>query len=535
MKTQGVMILIIFISLVSIIILLRRPVEYSDFLRIHEKQNIQIKSTNYNYANYNDPYLDRQWGYFTVGANLAHANDVNGTNKLSPSNPIVVAVIDSGVDYTHPDLANNYLHGGYDFINNDNDPMDDNGHGTHCAGIIAAEANNSIGISGIAPCAKIIAYKVIDASGYAYIDDFTRDLSLAFHHILTYHHPAINGTHGVDVISMSLGALWLSSIYETSLINNISAAVTAGITVLAAAGNYGDYLPGWVLYPAAYSDVIAISATDIFQGRASYSSYGSEVEYAAPGGDFEEGFLFYPLDVGILSTYPGNKYKLMSGTSMAAPMAAGIVALLLGNGTSPSSIKNELTARAKPLGSPIPNDYFGYGLCRICPNNWDYNAWFDKYYGESIFLQQISFLLFLFGDMILPQPSINPIIIIAIACSIAVGIILPLYLYNRFKVKEEQKSFETPVKRIEIPHKLEKKYEKDDMIREIKIKIQNLKNKYKNLQYKLKNYNLLKENGNISYIAFLVYKHEIETELTYLKKQITDLNLFCKNLRNKVK
>lgn len=423
MKRCGVLFLIpLILSIYSINAYALGSIDYASILRSPykntAKNEVQINSGEYNYANYTDPYLGQQWAYFTVGANLAHAKGINGTNLTNPDNPIVVAILDTGVDYNHSDLAANYLSGGYDFVNNDNDPMDDNGHGTHCAGIIAAVANNSIGICGIAPCAKIMAYKILDRTGSAYINDFTRNLSLAINHILTYHNPKYNTTHGVDVISMSVGAFFMYEPYYTELKNNISAAVSAGITVLAAAGNYGI---GFVCVPAAISDVIAISATDLLQKRASYSSYGTEIDYAAPGGDYTTGFLFFSISIGILSTYLGNSYKEMMGTSMATPMAAGVVALLLGNGTRPSEIRNNLTALAKDLGSPGWDQYYGYGLVQIIPNSWDYNAWFHKNYDDDILNIQISFLVSFFWDTLFPPNLITPIIV---GSSIAGGVIV---------------------------------------------------------------------------------------------------------------
>jgi subtilisin family serine protease len=385
----------------------------------HNKHNIQSLVTPrdspkvlVNAFNYNDTYINKQWGLFTVGANLAHQIGINGTNRSSPANPIIVAILDTGVDYNHPDLKDNYLTGaGYDYIDNDNDPMDENGHGTHCAGIIAAGMND-IGICGIAPFAKIIAFRVLDANG----EGPTANLVAAINDILLYYNPQNNITHGVDIISMSLGASDISEPTKSNLQTAINNAVASRIIVLAASGNE-DTTP--ILYPARFQNSIAIGAVSIFQERASYSNYGPMLNFTAPGGDWYLGIV----KVGILSTIPNNGYAYYCGTSMATPMAAGVVALLLSNYTKPNEVIGNLTERAKDLGSENWDQYYGNGLVRIIPNDWDYNTWFHTNYDMEILLT----LLIMFSDIFLPTPQLDMTTLLIIGSITIFFVVIAIY------------------------------------------------------------------------------------------------------------
>ncbi|WP_128694680.1 S8 family serine peptidase [Methanoculleus taiwanensis] len=262
------------------------------------------------------------WGIERVGAPTVHeAVDGDGVR---------VAVLDTGIDYTHPDLEGNYR-GGYDFVNDDADPMDDNGHGTHCAGIIAAERDES-GIIGVAPKADLYAVKVLSSGGGGYISDVVSGIEWAIE-------------NDIQIISMSLG----SNSDSYALRSACDAAYEAGIVLVGAAGNDGRY-SGYgdtVDYPARYGSVIAVSAIDENNQRASWSSTGPAVELAAPG-------------VGIYSTYPDG-YRSVSGTSMACPHVAGVAALVLaahpdlGN----TEVRELLTTTATDLGRSA---WYGYGL-----------------------------------------------------------------------------------------------------------------------------------------------------------------------------
>jgi len=272
------------------------------------------------------------WGITRINAVSAQTGGFTGTG-------IKVAVLDTGTDYTHPDLKANYL-GGYDFVNRDNDPMDDHSHGTHVAGTVAA-ASNGFGVLGAAPQAGLYSVKVADSSGYCSYSNIIAGINWAV-------------DNNADVITMSLGGTSSSSTLQSACDN----AYSKGVVLVGAAGNSG----GAVIYPAAYSSVIAVSAVDSTNTRASWSCYGPQIEFAAPG-------------VSIKSTMPGGLYGFKSGTSMATPHVTGAVALLMSTdaaGTSydankngkwdPAEVRSRLQKTATDLGATGKDNYYGYGL-----------------------------------------------------------------------------------------------------------------------------------------------------------------------------
>lgn len=222
------------------------------------------------------------WGVDRIDAECAHAQGVVGTG-------VKVAVVDTGIDLQHPDLV---VKGGRNMINPRKSYTDDNGHGTHVAGIIAA-LNNQIGVVGVAPGASLYAVKVLSASGSGWTSDIMAGVDWCI-------------DNNMDVVNMSLGGGAYSATFQ-ALCNE---AFAAGIYIVAAAGNES----GAVSYPAAYDNVIGVSATNSSDGFASFSNFGVGVDIAAPG-------------VYIYSTYKGGGYATMSGTSMAAPHVAGTLAL----------------------------------------------------------------------------------------------------------------------------------------------------------------------------------------------------------------
>ena len=256
--------------------------------------------------------------------------------KGSPA--VTVAVIDSGVDYTHPDLAANYA-GGDDFVFFDGDPMDDHGHGTHVAGTIAAAMNNATGspveeeegVTGVAPNARIRAYKVCRSNGTC--DDFAIQQAIV---------RAI--ADGANVINMSLG----SSEYSQSLDDAVQEAWNAGLVVVAAAGNEGTTVP---FYPAALNNVISVAAFDEDHRRPAFSNYGNWVDISAPGNVIISA---ERLAACAASTTPGRTgcYSRKSGTSMASPHAAGAAALVWSRSdvTSNSQVVEILLASADRMG-----------------------------------------------------------------------------------------------------------------------------------------------------------------------------------------
>lgn len=272
------------------------------------------------------------WGIARIDATAAQSAGVTG-------NGIKVAVLDTGIDYNHPDLKANYL-GGYDFVNADNDPMDDHSHGTHVAGTVAA-LSNDIGVLGAAPQAGLYAVKVADSSG-----------SCSYSNIIAGINWAVN--NNANVITMSIGGTASSSTLQNACNN----AYNNGVVLVGAAGNSG----GAVIYPAAYYSVIAVSATDSTNTKTSWSCYGPQVEFAAPGSS-------------IKSTMPDGLYGYKSGTSMATPHVTGAVALLMstdiagtvhdtnGNGKwDPAEVRLRLQSTATDLGASGRDNYYGYGL-----------------------------------------------------------------------------------------------------------------------------------------------------------------------------
>jgi len=255
---------------------------------------------------------------------------------------VKVGIIDTGIDATHPDLVGN-IKGGVSEVSYTTSWKDDNGHGSHVAGIVGA-VDNAIGVVGVAPNVDLYAIKVLDRRGSGYISDIITGLSWAV-------------TNHMDVVNMSLGTSSYSSAFETA-VNN---AAAAGVAEVCAAGNSGPS-GNTVEYPGKFAKVIAVAATDSNNAIASFSSRGSEVDIAAPG-------------VSIYSTYKGGGYQTLSGTSMATPHVAGVAALVIstpvgawdtnGDGRwQPAEVQTKLQARAQDLGAAGRDDLFGYGLVR---------------------------------------------------------------------------------------------------------------------------------------------------------------------------
>ena len=269
----------------------------------------------------NDPYWNLQWGPQKIEADWAWNTTVG-----DPS--VLVAVVDTGIDYTHPDLAANYVALGYDWVNMDADPWDDHGHGTHCAGIIAAAINNNVGIAGLAQV-RIMAEKVLNNAGGGYWDWIANGI--------------INATDsGADIISMSLGGYSDSELVHEA----VRYAYDAGVLVIAAAGNDNTNMK---LYPAGYDEVIAVAATDQYDSKASFSNWGEWIELAAPG-------------VSIHSTVPWG-YESWSGTSMATPHVSGVAALVWSRYPNKTRdwVRLWLRYTANDLGDPGFDVYYGYG------------------------------------------------------------------------------------------------------------------------------------------------------------------------------
>ncbi len=292
------------------------------------------------------------WGIARIGAPQVWL----GIPGLTPPNMgegVKVAVIDTGIDYTHPDLAANYVMG-YDFVSEDWDPRDDNGHGTHVAGTIAAlddgpnyGGGNTAGISVVGTGPKISLYiaKSLNSNGVGATSDIVAALNMA-------------AKYKVQVVNMSFGSFFSSRTLKRACDN----AYAAGVLLVAAAGN--ESLSS-LSYPARYPSVIAVGATNSANTRAYFSNYGSGMELSAPG-------------VGVLSTLPMYSvqlnqptsggyqqiYDYLSGTSMASPHVVGAAALVWAAHPTWTNVqvRQRLTATATDLGAPGWDKYYGYGL-----------------------------------------------------------------------------------------------------------------------------------------------------------------------------
>ncbi|MBA4371132.1 MAG: peptidase S8 [Coriobacteriaceae bacterium] len=273
------------------------------------------------------------WGVRRVGADVVW--------PANTADPVKVAVVDTGIQPDHPDLVGN-VKDGMSAVSYTTKWADDNGHGTHVAGTIAA-VDNSIGVIGVAPAADLYAVKVLDRRGSGWLSDIIEGLQWS----------AVNG---MDVVNLSLG----TSVYSASFDAAVQNTIDSGVVVVAAAGNSG---PGenTVGYPAAFPNVIAVAATDSSDNVAWFSSRGPQVTIAAPG-------------VSVYSTYKGSAYQTLSGTSMASPHVAGAVALTLNtapgawdidsDGWDPAEVRAKLIAGAEDLGPAGFDTAFGYGLVR---------------------------------------------------------------------------------------------------------------------------------------------------------------------------
>lgn len=269
------------------------------------------------------------WGIDRIGSRLVNA--VGNTGK-----GIRIGILDTGVDYTHPDLSNNYK-GGYNFVDNNTDARDDNGHGTHVAGIVAAE-DNDIGVVGVAPDAYIYSVRVLDFAATGTASDITAGLEWCL-------------DNNMQIVNMSLGSCQDSISVERA----IDVLYNNGILLIAAAGNSGNGIGTGdsIDNPARYNSVMAVGATDINDNRASFSSTGPKLEISAPGKD-------------IYSLLPGNKYASLSGTSMASPHVTGVAALIMSaNPGMPNvqvRIRLQTTAQNISKGGFEAKNWFGYGL-----------------------------------------------------------------------------------------------------------------------------------------------------------------------------
>ncbi|HKQ61612.1 MAG TPA: S8 family serine peptidase, partial [Candidatus Polarisedimenticolaceae bacterium] len=295
-----------------------------------------------------DPRFPELWGLRNVGQTGGTPGaDIAATlawDVFTGAPGLVIAVVDSGVDVEHPDLAANVfvnrdevpangvdddgngfvddVHG-WDFVHGDADPYDDSGHGTHVAGTIGAVGDNESGVAGVVWRARLLPVKFLDARGSGTAADAVESIDYA-----------------LDLGARIINASWSARGFSQALFDAVQRADAAGVALVAAAGNDGednDFVPH---YPASFElpNVISVAATDPHDRLSGFSNYGvHSVDLAAPG-------------IDILSTYPGGGYALSSGTSMAAPHVSGALALILGRypGASAADAKALLLERVDP-------------------------------------------------------------------------------------------------------------------------------------------------------------------------------------------
>ncbi|RZK14170.1 MAG: hypothetical protein EOO43_16750, partial [Flavobacterium sp.] len=264
---------------------------------------------------------------------IAKTKLFEGLSISAGSNSITIAVIDTGVEASHEDLSGKVV-SGFTAFNGMNPSVDNNGHGTHCSGIAAANVNNGKGIVGIAPNARIMPVQVLDASGAG--SDSTVAAGIMF-----------AADSSAQILSMSLGGDGSS----LTLQNAINYALSKGKVIVAATGNRGTSA---VSYPAGYPGVIAVGSTNSADSRSAFSQFGNHVAVTAPGEQ-------------IFSTFRGNTYRPLDGTSMATPAVSGLAALVLGYkpNLSAAQVRSAITSGSDDLGAVGFDQFFGNGRMNV--------------------------------------------------------------------------------------------------------------------------------------------------------------------------
>jgi thermitase len=298
----------------------------------------------------NDPLFSELYGLHNTGQTGGSADadidapegwDAAGIGAFPASGGVKIGIVDTGIDQTHSDLSGKTADcadstGGFLIQGT---CVDDNMHGTHVAGTIAAKANNGAGVAGVAFNSTLAICKALrTAAGTGLTSDVAN---------------CINWTHqrGAKVISMSLGG-GASTTLQNAVANAWKGGAANGSVLIAAAGNDGD---STLNYPAAYAEVVSVAATDHNDQRASFSNANADVEIAAPG-------------VDVLSTIPGGQYAELSGTSMAAPHVSGVAGVLwqLFPGDTAAGIRSRLTAAVDDIGPAGRDQSFGFGRANLC-------------------------------------------------------------------------------------------------------------------------------------------------------------------------
>jgi|CXWL01.1.fsa_nt_gi thermitase len=268
----------------------------------------------------NDPMIAQQW-------QINRINCPQAWDFTHGSSSVVIAICDTGVQLDHPDLQAKILPDGYDFVNNDPDASDDNGHGTHVAGLAAAVTNNATGVAGTGYDCKILPVKVLSGGGSGSWQGVADGITWA-------------ADHGANVINLSLGG----SGNDPVVTDAVNYAISQNVIVLAAAGNNGDTLKH---YPAAIPGVMAVASSDPDDSRSGFSTYGTWVHVTAPGNN-------------VLATLLGSGYGNNSGTSMSCPVTAGVAGLVWARG-GPSMTNLDVFDALTDSCDPVPGNYVIFG------------------------------------------------------------------------------------------------------------------------------------------------------------------------------
>ena len=301
----------------------------TNILSIEKDEEVKIDSSS--------EYLN-SWGVSKIGSESVFAKGFTGKN-------VKIAVLDTGIDYNHQDLVNNYV-GGYNFVSNSTNTYDDNGHGTHVSGIAVA-LNNDSGVVGVAPEAKIYSLKILNSTGSGYSSDIIEAIDWAIN-------------NGIQVINLSFGT---KNYPGTALEDAFARAEESGIVVVASAGNNGTCsgtTTDIVNYPAKFDSVLSVGSVDSTNNHSCFSATGESLDISAPG-------------ASINSTKLGGTTGLYSGTSMASPHVAGAAAVLIGagvpdrnsNGRINDDVRDILKVTAFDLGTVGLDGVYGYGLLKI--------------------------------------------------------------------------------------------------------------------------------------------------------------------------
>ncbi|WP_289142088.1 S8 family peptidase [uncultured Brevibacillus sp.] len=271
-------------------------------------------------------YTEYQWNLPLIG--MEKSWDIS-----EGSSDVIVAVVDTGVDMNHPEFAGKLVEG-YNVLEDNNKPQDDNGHGTHVSGVIAAKTNNKDGIAGMTWKSKLMPIKAIGADGSGSAVDIAQGIYWAT-------------DHGADVINLSVGNYTSSAALKEAC----QYAFQKNVVLVAASGNDASDQPS---YPAAYDEVLSVAAVDHRKERADFSNFGEHVDVSAPG-------------VDIPSTYIYSDYASLSGTSMACPHVAALAALV--RSVQPDmknrDVMDVIRKSAVDLGPPGHDQLYGYGMIDV--------------------------------------------------------------------------------------------------------------------------------------------------------------------------